>query len=138
VAELTWTMGDFEGLTDTLHAEIYRFNGDATGIRDGKSLQIEVRSSDGELAAGLTGWTWGGCGYVDVLWVREESRRGGLGTRLLRAAEEEARARGCIQMALSTHSFQAPVFYRQRGYTVCGETTEYPVGHSHLHLVKPL
>ena len=130
--------GEHEVLSARLHSEINRFNGDATGLRDGRSLDIEVRAADGGLVAGLTGWTWGGCGYVDVLWVREESRRGGLGSRLLEEAEQEARAGECTQMALSTHSFQAPDFYRDRGYVVCGETDGYPVGHSHFHLVKSL
>jgi GNAT superfamily N-acetyltransferase len=138
MADLTWSGGDAEGLSAVLHREIARFNGDATELRDGRPLAIEVRAPDGALVAGLAGWTWGGCGYVDVLWVREDSRRRGLGSRLLQAAEDDARAHGCRQMALSTHSFQAPDFYRRHGYVVCGETPGYPVGHSQLHLVKVL
>jgi GNAT superfamily N-acetyltransferase len=138
MVELTWATGQVDGLSADLHARINRFNEDATGLRDGRSLDIEARSADGELAAGLTGWTWGGCGYVDVLWVREDCRRSGVGSRLLEAAEREARGRGCTVMALSTHSFQAPDFYRQRGYVVCGTTEGYPTGYSHLHLSKPL
>jgi GNAT superfamily N-acetyltransferase len=138
MSEFTLTIGEFENLSGFLHSALARFNGDETGLRDGRLLEIEVRLPDGELGAGLTGWTWGGNGYVDVLWVREQDRRGGLGSRLLQAAEQEARARGCTQMVLSTHSFQAPDFYRMRGYEICGETPGYPVGHSQLHLVKRL
>ena len=127
-----------DGLNHRLHEEIYRFNGDATELRDGRPISIRLDDASGELVAGLTGWTWGGTGFVDVLWVRAGSRRNGLGGRLLAAAEAEATARGCRQMVLSTHSFQAPDFYRARGYVECGRTPDYPAGHSHLHLRKRL
>ena len=54
------------------------------------------------------------------------------------AAEQEAAARGCLRMALSTHSFQAPDFYRERGYAEAGRTPGYPAGHSQVHMVKEL
>jgi GNAT superfamily N-acetyltransferase len=130
-------VGDVDdGLAEELAAEIYRFNGQATGIVDGRWLRIAVRDADGELEAGLSGWTWGGCGYVDVLWVRHDRRGQGLGHGLLAAAEVEAVRRGCTQMALSTHTFQAPDFYARRGYVQCGLTPDYPRGHAHVHLVK--
>ena len=56
----------------------------------------------------------------------------------LSAAENEARARGCRKIVLSTHSFQAPDFYRNRGYIVAGEFSEYPRGHRSIFLEKCL
>lgn len=106
---------------DRLAAElsaIYLVNVEATGIGDGRWLRAAVRE-DGELMARLAGWTWGGCGYVDSLWVRADHRGHGLGSRLLAAAEAEASARSCTQMVLSTHSFQAPDMYLRRGYVEC-------------------
>jgi len=79
-----------------------------------------------------------GCGYIDLLWVRDDQRSCGLGTRLLAAAEAEIRRRGCDRVALSTHSFQAPGFYARFGYTECGRTPGYPHGHDDIHLVKQL
>jgi len=125
-------------LKDRLHEEIYRFNQEVTGFRDGRAMSLRVEDPSGDLVAGLTGWTWGGAGYLDVLWVRAEARGAGLGGRLLAAAEQEASARGCRSMVLSTHSFQAPMFYRGRGYLECGRCPDYPVGHSQLHLTKSL
>jgi hypothetical protein len=68
--------------------------------------------------------------------VREEQRRAGVGNRLLAAAENEMRRRGCGQVAVSTHSFQAPGFYARFGYRECGRTPDYPRGHDQIHLVK--
>jgi len=82
--------------------------------------------------------TWGGCGYVGLLWVRDDHRGHGLGARLLTAAEAEIRRRGCDRVAMSTHSFQAPDFYARFGYTECGRTPGYPHGHDEIHLVKYL
>ena len=101
-------------------------------------LAIAPREDDGDLRAGLFGWTWGGCGYIDLLWVRSDQRRSGWGTRLLAAAEEEIARRGCDQVALSTHSFRAPGFYARFGCQECGRTPAYPHGHDDIHLVKRL
>ena len=121
---------------ERLEEEIYQFNCAATGFRDGRSLACFVRDDDGELRAGLTGHTWGGCCEVRFLWVRESERRSGLGSALLRAAEREARARGCDRVVLSTHSFQAPGFYRRHGYVELGRADGYPRGHAQIYLSK--
>jgi GNAT superfamily N-acetyltransferase len=127
-----------DGLRERLNEEINAFNVAATGLDDGALLGIAVREDGGALVAGLFGWTWGGCGYIEVLWVRAGQRGRGLGTRLLAAAEREIGRRGCGQVVLSTHSFQAPGFYARFGYQECGRTPAYPRGHEQIHLVKRL
>ena len=127
-----------DGLATELNDRIDEFNARATGIDDGRLLQAELRDDEGALVAGLTGWTWGACGYIDVLWVREDRRGRGLGRKLLDAAEAEARERGCAQIVTSSHSFQAPDFYVKHGYVVVGEFSEYPRGHRSIFLEKAL
>ena len=92
----------------------------------------------GELRGGLYGWTWGGCGDIDLLWVTEDQRGAGLGSQLLAAAEQEARSRGCDQIALPTHSFQAPGFYAASATAECGRIPAYPRGHDQIQLLKQL
>lgn len=137
--DVTLELSDADaGLRERLNAEIIAFNEAATGCTDGALLCISARGPDGGLRGGLYGWTWGGCGYIDLLWVREDQRGSGLGSRLLAAAEKEIRVRGCDQVALSTHSFQAPGFYARLGYRECGRIPEYPRGHDQIQLVKRL
>ena len=95
-------------------------------------LSVAVRGDGGDLRAGLYGWTWGGSGYIDLLWVRDDQRGSGLGARLLAAAEAEIGRRGCDRAVLSTHSFQAPGFYARSGYTEYGRTPGYQHGHDDI------
>jgi ribosomal protein S18 acetylase RimI-like enzyme len=136
--DLTFDDSHDPELVGLLSRRIYEFNVGVTGLDDGRELSLRASSTTGELLGGLTGWTWGGCGYVDVLWVATGSRGRGIGSRLLELAEREAVARGAVVMALSTHSFQAPAFYRERGYVDVGRTEGYPAGYAQVHLRKDL
>ena len=121
-----------------LEEHINEFNFATTGIRDARGLIILVRDADRTIHAGLSGHTWGGVAEIRFLWVDESRRHTGIGSGLLRAAEREARARGCGKIVLSTHSFQAPGFYGKHGYVVTGEFSEYPRGHRSMFLEKTL
>jgi GNAT superfamily N-acetyltransferase len=125
---------------DVLYLEdrLYEFNSAKTGITDGEWLAIFVRDDDQRIVAGICGTTWGGCAEIRQFWVEEGRRKQGLGTRLLGAAEGEARRRGCRQMLLMTFSFQAPTFYAKRGFEVVTVVDEYPHGHKNLLLRKRL
>jgi len=128
--EPRWTLSATPDPADVrfLNDQINAFNVARTGFDDGRLLAILLRDAAGAILAGLYGWTWGGCLDVRDLWVREDLRGRGYGTRLLAAAEAEARARGCRVATLDTHSFQAPGFYRKHGYVEVGMVEGYPSG----------
>ena len=126
--------GDLARLEDQLDA----FNTQTTGIFDARLLTIILKHAGGEIYAGLHGHTWGQTCEIKVIWIAEANRGQGLGADLLRAAEAEARARGCRQIVLSTHSFQAPAFYEKEGYRSVATVPDYPAGHAHILMVKHL
>jgi GNAT superfamily N-acetyltransferase len=121
-----------------LKEHIERFNMATTGITEWHQVTYVVRDDDGELAGGIDGWEWGGTCFVAALWVREDRRGRGIGSALMAALEQEATRLGCHQIALETHTFQAPAFYERRGYARVGEVGCYPRGHSLISLAKPL
>ena len=121
-----------------LRQAVHEFNFDATGYRDDRVLSCFVRDLDQVLIAGIDGFTWGGYAQIEYLWVHETLRGRGIGTKLLAAAEEEARRRGCVNVVLDTHSFQAPRFYRALGYREIGTTLDTPVGFSQTLFEKGL
>ncbi|WP_211305352.1 GNAT family N-acetyltransferase, partial [Crossiella equi] len=121
-------------LTDELTA----FNDAATGHAPRGDFSVRVTDEAGELAGGLTAWTWGGLAGIDLVWLREDCRAAGWGRRLLEAAEEEARKRGCDRIAVSSFTFQAPGFYQKHGYVETGRTPGFPGGNEDVHMVKRL
>ncbi len=134
VIEVEPAVADIECLDDRL----YDYNVEQTGYRDGKRLAIFVRDDQQAIRAGLDGWTWGGSGEIRSLWVDTTLRGQGVGAKLMRAAEREARSRGCTQLMLGSFSFQAPDFYRALGYEVFAVLDDHPRGHQLYMLYKRL
>ncbi len=55
-----------------------------------------------------------------------------------RAMRAEVVSRGCVQVVLATHTFQAPGFYERMGYERKYAIEGRPRGHSDLIYVKVL
>jgi GNAT superfamily N-acetyltransferase len=134
------TVGDADAALDQrLSDELDAFNFAACGMSNLRELTVKVEDTDGSLVAGLSGWTWGTCAGIAMVWVREDARKEGWGSRLLEAAEDAARQRGCTQVLVSSFTFQAPEFYRRHGYVETGRTQALPSeGNADVHFVKPL
>jgi GNAT superfamily N-acetyltransferase len=125
---------DLEYLENKINAH----NMAATGVPFGGRLACFARDATGQMVAGISGYTWGDCCKIEFLWVHENSRGQRMGTRLLEAAEAEALRRGCRQMVLDSYSFQAPDFYRKKGYVDIGTVEGFPAGHQQYYFTKAL
>lgn len=125
-------------LSERLDRELTAFNTAATGAGDYGSFSVKVADGAGDLVGGLAAWTWGGLCGISMLWVREDHRKDGWGSKILLAAEEEARRRGCDRVAVSSFTFQAPGFYQRHGYVETGQTLGIPGGNADVHMFKSL
>ncbi len=104
-------------LDQRLSDELDVVNAAATeGVAPSREMTVQILDDSGQLAAGMSGWTWGVAAGIGMTWVREEARGEGLGARLLANFEEEARARGCSHVFVTSFTFQAPGFYQRHGY----------------------
>ncbi|HEU5046860.1 MAG TPA: GNAT family N-acetyltransferase [Rickettsiales bacterium] len=54
--------------------------------------------------------------HVDMIWVQENMRRIGLGSKLMELAKSKAKEMGLSGIEVWTQSWQAPEFYRKLGY----------------------
>jgi len=100
---------------------------------------VQVHDDAGELAAGMSGWTWGVAAGIGMTWVRATSRAAGLGARLLAEFEDEARRRGCTHVFVTSFTFQAPGFYERHGYREIFRWDDVPVaGAADVHFRKDL
>ncbi len=87
---------------------------------------------------GLSGYTAWGWLFVQWLWLPEDLRGQGLAARLLAAAEDETRRRGCHGAWIDTFNPQARRAYERQGYEAFGELPDFPPGRSRVFLKKQL
>ncbi len=134
-------------VTDTADARVEkvvgeglrRYNAEQSGVDDSRSLAVVVSDPDtNEILGGITGRTSLGLLFIDLVFLPEELRGGGLGSRILKLAEDEGRRRGCRAAMLYTISFQAPRFYERHGWRVFGEIACDPPGTSRIFMTKTL
>lgn len=129
---------DPDGL-DAIRTGLTAFNSRHIGMRDREHLSVLIREREGDAPlGGLWGETGRGWLTIEFLYVPEDRRAVGLGTRLIRLAEQTARERGCIGAKVETWDFQAPDFYRKLGYRVFGELDDCPAGHRLYVLARRL
>jgi GNAT superfamily N-acetyltransferase len=115
------------------------FNDAATGVADRRPLAVLVKDpATHAVLGGVLGRTSLGLLFIDLVYLPETLRGGGVGRRMIAAAENEARARGCVAAVLYTISFQAPGFYEKLGYRELGRVGCLPPGTSRVFLTKAL
>jgi GNAT superfamily N-acetyltransferase len=100
----------------------------AVGLGEEEDFGIFVRDGTGEIVAGASGSTWGGCCQIHTLWVDGPQRGHGLARELMAQAEATARRRGCrLGMGL-TYDALTSGFYDRLGYRTVGIIENCPAG----------
>ena len=93
---------------------------------ESEPLNLYVEDEKGNLMAGLVAETFGNWLEIEYLFVKEELREQGIGSKLLQQAESEAKNRNCRFSFVNTYQFQAPDFYLSHGYKEVFALQDYP------------
>jgi ribosomal protein S18 acetylase RimI-like enzyme len=112
------------------------FNIAKFGESNRRELTIPLYADDGNIRGGLVGYTGRGWLYVSMLYISEELRGQGLGSRILDMAEEEAHKRGCIGAYIDTMNPAALKLYLKLGYAEIGRLDALADGHVVTWLAK--
>lgn len=89
-------------------------------------LAVYWRDDRNEIQGGLIGKIKGEWLCIEFLWMHESLREGGYGTKLIQAAEQAARDRGCNHALVDTMSFQALPFYQKNGFQLELTLNDFP------------
>jgi len=109
------------------------------GYWDARPLYVLVRDpADQRVLGGLIGRTSLGLWFIELVFLPQDLRNRGIGTRMLHMAEQEAVRRGCRSGVLYTISFQAPAFYARHGWQEFGRIACDPPGTSRIFMTKHL
>ena len=91
---------------------------------------------DGKFAAGvIADVDKDAYGFVDALFVEEALRHQGLGTSLLKAAEDFTRENGASMILTNAGDWNVD-FFKKNGYLLRGELKDVPKGHDCYELYK--
>lgn len=123
---------------DYVQRKLVEFSDQFTEPRNYTEFGLVLRGNNGSVGGGITAttvWDWL---QIGILWISEDLRGKGYGSRLLAKAEEVGRRRGCRHAKLDTFEFEAREFYEYHGYVVRSKTEDFPQGHVQYHMEKDL
>lgn len=123
---------------DVLRKELKSYNKSIIGEHKEKEIASFVKNNQRNVVGGIYGKLTAGWLYIDWLWIDDEWRRNGIGSKLLKLMENYAISKDIKNSHLETTSFQALDFYRKNGYEVFGKLNNKPPGHVSYFLKKKL
>ena len=123
---------------DEIHEMLRAYNLATREKAEKIPLGIFCEDEHGRKLAGLTGETFGFWLCIKYLFVNESFRGKGIGSKIVAAAEEEAKRRGCKYVFVDTFSFQAPDFYKKQGYQEVFTLENYPYTEKRHYYTKTL
>lgn len=111
----------------------------AVSFEDEINEDVEIVIYDGEkIIGGIVGRSLWGTLEIKRLAVHPDYRNRGIGSKLIPAAETEAKKRKCSYLSLNTFSYQAPEFYEKLGFIKVGTEEDFPRGFSRYFYQKKI
>ncbi len=101
-------------------------------------FSVFARDEHEKIIGGLRATCFWNALHVELIWVSEEARGRGLGSKLMETAEQFARDHDYELALLESTSWQAKEFYEKLGYELLATLPEYPRGHEMYFFTKRL
>lgn len=123
---------------EEISSRLIAFNREMVNRPDPVPFTVAVREGDGRIRGGIRAIMHFDVLYIDHFWLDRDLQRGGLGARVIAAAEAEGKRRGANVSWLDTFSWQARPFYEKQGYKVFGELPYVAGKHRRYFMWKQL
>lgn len=110
----------------------------AKGLEKIIPFAFMIKDSKDTVLAGITGITYYGCLYIDMLWVHPDFRKKEWGMQLMHEAEKLGKKRKCGFASVTAMDWEALSFYQKLGYEIEFERKGYDKDSKMYVLRKPL
>lgn len=121
-----------------IKSRVLEYNSEYLETVNESFVAIFVKDKEEASVAGITGKIFGLWLEIEFLFVDEDQRGSGLGSKLLTSFEKEAMVLGCKYAFLNTFDFQAKDFYPRYGYKFAFELQNYPISGTNSFFTKEL
>ncbi|MGR5230753.1 GNAT family N-acetyltransferase [Vibrio rotiferianus] len=134
--KLEFKLNPTQNNLDFIRDGIKAYNG--MNLPDGEvnAIGCFARDEEDKIIGGLTGEMFNNTVFVEYLWVDENERTSGVGSKLMALLEEQVKAHGVTHLYLDTYSFQALDFYLKLGFEKVGQYTGYPAAGIDKHFLQ--
>jgi GNAT superfamily N-acetyltransferase len=108
------------------------------GLPNRQNFTWVMRGDDGEIIAGIAGfshWNWA---YVGQIWVHKDWQRQGFGKQLLAQVAAWAKQNSLTGIYLDTFESKVKSFYEGQGFLTIGGIPDFPLGHQRYFLYRRL
>ncbi len=117
-----------------LREGIVNFNADV--IKE-KATHFNVYAKENnQVVGGALIWEHSDALYIDVLWINENYRKIGIGTKIVSMINMIALDKGISKIFVDTYEFQAQEFYQKHGFNNIGTIPGYLLGYDRSFLRK--
>lgn len=129
------TAEEMPDINGWLRQHLRAFNAEFLGQSASTPIMAVAKVND-EVVGGFGGVVILDWLSVDIVFIAEEYRGNGMGTRMLLALEEEGRRLGATRAFVDTTSFQAEGFYAKFGYVEWGRFRDFAPGVDRIYMRK--
>lgn len=119
-----------------LREGIINFN---AGVIKEKATHFNVYAKENnQIVGGALVWEHSDAFYIDVLWLNENYRKKGIGSKIISIIDTVALDKVISKIFVDTYAFQAQEFYQKHGFNSIGTIPGYLLGYNRIFLRKDI